>query len=366
MAQRKVYQGSSFEKWFARRQFFQEKRITLYQQLVSLTRTGLSKPEAIYMAWVVASDEGAKPKEFDAIIMADVITKMQNGLTIGQALRRWIPREDVMVLEAIESSEDFSTNLEEYVLMMLKKNKIRNTILSGLAYPSVLLAAIYGVLLYFGTAILPQIDMVLPKERWTGPASSLAVMADFSEKYALASTVGFLVLLLLTFISLPYWARFGRRRADRLPVYSLYRMYTGLSFLMSMAALTQGGMGQMEAVDRLRSNANRYVRYRLEQVRLHMLNGYNFGDSLHRTQLGWPDRKMNLQIKVYSETHDLSTQLGVLAKTWVDQAQLNIERSMAGFKGFAMLVVFFGIFTVIGGMYSLQDQIGLNAQMNAW
>jgi type II secretory pathway component PulF len=135
---------------------------------------------------------------------------------------------------------------------------------------------------------------------------------------------------------------------------------------MSMAALTQGGMSQMEAIDRLRPNSNRYVRYRLDRVRIHMLNGYNFGAALHRTGLGWPDRKMNLQIKVYAETHDLSAQLGTLAKTWVDQAQLRIEKAMAGFKGFAMIVVFFGIFTVIGGMYALQDQIGLNAQMNAW
>lgn len=360
------YTGSPFERWFAGIQFNEKSRLTLYQQIIALTRTGLSKPEAIQMSWAVVSEEGAKPKEFDAIVMADVITKMQNGLTIGQALRRWIPREDVMVMEAIESSDDFASNLEEYVLMLQKKKKILSTILIGLAYPSVLISAIYAVLIYFGISVLPEIDSVLPKQQWTGPAASLAIMSDFSEKYALSTTVAFFALLAMIFSILPYWAGMGRKSADRFPIFSLYRMYSGLSFLMSMAALTQGGMSQMEAIDRLRPNSTRYARYRLDRVRTHMLNGDNFGAALHRTGLGWPDKKMNLQIKIYAETHDLSAQLGTLAKSWVDQAQLGIEKAMAAFKGFAMIVVFLGIFTVIGGMYALQDQIGLNAQMNAW
>lgn len=358
--------ASGFEQWFAGIQFNKKKRINLYNQLISLTRTGLSKPEALHMAWSVASNEGRDPKDFDAVILGDVIQKMHNGLTIGQALRKWVPRDDLMVLEAIENSDDFASNLEEYIEMLEKKEKIRNTILSGLAYPSLLLAAIYGVLIYFGNSILPQIATVLPMDQWSGPARILALMATFSQQYAMTTTIAFLCALGIIFMLLPIWAGAGRSHADRLPIFAIYRMYTGLSFLMSMSSLIQGGMTQLEAIERLRPNANRYVRYRLTKVRDHMLNGFNFGAALHQSGTNWPDKKMNLQIKVYAETHDLSGQLATLAKTWVNQAQSRMEKVMATFKTFAMITVFLGVFTIIGGIYNLQDQIGQASAMGAF
>lgn len=350
------------DRFIAKIQFGHKTRMEFYSQIVALTRAGLSKPDAIAMSWQVASHEGKKPKEGIALILQDVINSMQNGKTIGTALAPWVPNDDIMTLEAIENSDDFAGNLADYIEMSGKKNKIRSTILSGSVTPISLVSAIYGIMIYFGKSIVPQIGEALPPEQWTGAAAGLAFTAEFAEKYAHIFTVAVIAMLVGVFLSLPRWPGFGRRFFDRLPIYSTYRVYTGINFLMSVSSLLKGGMGALDAVNRLRPYANPYVRHRLDLVRKRMMNGENFGAALHRSNTGWPDKKMNLSIKVFAETQDLSKQMTNLAKSWIDTAQQNVNRSMAALNLIAKVIVGIGVMTIVFGLFAIQSQIAAAAQ----
>ncbi|MEP3670776.1 MAG: type II secretion system F family protein [Roseibium sp.] len=350
------------ERVIAKLQFGYKNRMAFYQQIIALNRAGMAKTDAIEMAWQVASQEGRKPKEGLALVLTDVLNSMRNGMTMGKAIQPWVPGEDTMVLEAIENSDDFAGNLQEYCEMSDKKKKIRSTILGGLVYPVMLLSAIYGMMIYFGKTIVPQIGQVLPVETWTGAGAFLAFMADFANNYAWKATIGVILFFALIIFSMPRWSKYGRVFADKLPLYSTYRMYTGIGFLMSMASLLKGGMPAMDALDRLRPYTNPYVKHRLNLLRRNMLNGHNFGSALYRTGTGWPDTKMNLSIKIFAETQDLSRQMSNLAKSWIDQAQSNVEKSMAVMQNVALIAVFGGVIAIVAGMYSIQGQIAQSTQ----
>lgn len=348
---------SKSERVMAKVQFGGAARMDFYKQLAALLRAGMAKTDAVYMAWQVASHEGAKPKEGIALILADVINSMKDGKTFGQALKPWAPRDDIMIMEAIENSNDFAGNLLDYCEMAEKKAKIKGTVMGGLAYPFALILAMYGMALYFGKSVIPQIAEILPTEEWTGGAMFLVFMADFANYYASKTAIGIVIVVLIIAIALPRWAKTGRSTADRFPVFSTYRMYTGIGFLMSVAALMQGGESTMAAVDRLRPNANGYVGHRLNLVRRRMLNGDNFGAALHRAGTGWPDAKMNLSIKIFAETQDLSTQLSILAKGWIDESQASIKKSMGLVATLCMAGVFLMVLGTVGGIYAVQGQI---------
>ena len=356
--------ASPLEKRIAKLQFGYKQRKDLYNQLIALLGTGMPKTDAIQMSWSVASQEGRKPKEAVAIVLADVILTMKNGNSLGQALRPWVPQEDVMVLEAIENSPDFVGNLRDYLEMTEKKKKIAGTIKGGLTYPAVLVLMVYGIMTYFGKNVVPQIAQLLPVEKWQGPAKFLKFMYDFANDYAVTTAVSVVAVIAVILFLLPRWATNGREIADKFPIFATYRMYTGISFLMSMASLIQGGMPAVGAIERLKPSATPYVAFRLGKVRNQMLNGNNFGAALFKAGTGWPDQKMNLNIKIFAETQDLSAQLTKLAKSWVDVSQENITKTMATLRTVAMLMVFMTIMGIVGGVYSLQDQIAqsVNAQ----
>lgn len=349
--------ASGFELWFAKIQFGFEQRTKFYQEMAALLRAGMSKTDAMGLLAYVASDEGRKRGEPVAMVLTEVLLAMRNGQSFGHAIRPWVPADDRMMLEATENSDDFPQQLEAYCATMKKKKKIVGTIVGGLTYPVFLFLMIYGMLLYFGQSVVPEMGRLLAPERWTGPAAFLAFLGRFAESYAGWFLVSVAVLLVLVLLTLPRWLGRARVLADKLPIYSLYRMYTGISFMVAVAALMRGGMPPMQALDRIMPTANPYVRERLSLIRRGMLNGLDFGEALHATGTAWPDYNMSLSIKVFARTQDLSTQLARLAGDWLDKKQEEIAARMAFTRSLALVAVFLVIIGVVAGMYSLQNQI---------
>ena len=142
-------------------------------------------------------------------------------------------------------------------------------------------------------------------------------------------------------------------------------MYTGISFMTSISALIQGGTPVVNAIERIMPLSNRYVKHRLKIVYRHMLNGENFGAALHKSKTGWPDPEMNLSIKIFAETQDLSSQLSRLSKDWLVDSKRKITNSMSLIRSITMIAVFGVILGIVGGMYGLQDLIAqkLNSGM---
>jgi len=349
------------ERKFAKLQFGYQQRVDLYNQLISLLATGMNTTDALRMAYDVASHEGKKPKELDAIILSEVILAMKNGDSLAKALSPWVPKEEVMSIGAFLNSDDFIGNLRSYLETQEKKRKIKSTIISGMIYPVLLFTMIYGVMMYFGNSIVPTIAELLPMDRWTGPALFLTFMYHFSRDYAVPGVVAIVVGLAVIIFLLPRWSGAGRSFADKLPIFSTYRMYTGISFLMSVSSLMQGGVPTTDALKQIEPHANRYVKTRIVAVRRQMMNGANFGAALYRAGSGWPDAKMNLNIKIFAETQDLSAQLSKLAKMWVDQSQIAVERNMGLLRTVSMFAVFGVIMGIVVGVYALQGQIGTSA-----
>ena len=353
---------SGFEKHFARIQFGFNSRLQFYREFAALLRAGMAKTDAIGLTHRVASHEGKKNNEPLAIIAKDIHLRMQNGMSFSAAAKPWVTVDDLMVIEATENSANFSEQLEEYCDALEQKKKIKGTIIGGVVYPIFLFLLIYGMLIYFGSQVVPEIGQLLDPEEWRGPAAGLRFMGEFAENYAIVTAIGIVAFFVFIWWLLPRWYGMGRSYADNLPIFSTYRMYTGVSFMMSISALIQGGIPAVQAIERLKNMGNPYVKHRMKMIHRHMLNGYDLGTALDKTKTGWPDPKLNLSIKVFSQTQDLSLQLSRLAKDWLGNAQKSMETKMALFRNGALFAVFGVIITVVAGMYSLQDQIAQSIQ----
>ena len=287
---------------------------------------------------------------------------MQNGMSFGEAIRSWVPSDDRMVLEATENSDDFPTQLDQYCESLRMKRKVVGTIVGGLAYPVFLFVMIFGMLIYFGRVIVPSIAVLLPVEEWQGAAQFLSFLGWFADNFAVIFAVALAMLLTVVYVSLPRWTGRVRSVVDYLPIYRLYRIYTGISFMLAMSSLMRGGMAPIVAVDRILPLSTPYVRERLIGIRRGMLNGLDLGESLHKFGKSWPDYKMNLSVKIFARTQDLSTQLATLSTDWLRLNQEKIAQRMAAIRNVSLIMVFLVIISVVAGMYSLQSQIAESVQ----
>lgn len=355
-----------FDRWFLKLQFGHGSRVKFYREFAGLLGANMSKRDALTNMYVVASFDGTKKKRTAARVIEEILKAMTNGERFGPAISPWVPSDDAMVLEASEMSDKFDEQIRAYVETLNKKRKIRGTIIGGLLYPSLMFSMIYGLLIYFGNSVVPEIGKLLDPSQWQGAAAFLAFLGDFAKYYAVPGFVTALVTLIVVAITLPRWSGAGRKWVEGLPIYSMYRMYTGISFLLAISSLMRGGLQPVTAVERTRSRANPYVRTRITMIYGQMLNGENLGSAMAATKTNWPDAEMNLSIKTFSKGRDLADQMAHMSQEWLDRALEKVSMQTAMFRNFALGLTFFIILSIVFGMYSLQGQISTAAQAGAY
>ena len=345
------------KKAYIKGDFDQKKREEFYHRMIALRDTGMPIEEILEQCLRVASEDGLKPKNKEAIILRDVLDKKLNGATLAEALSDWIPTEDVMIFEAVQDSRRFSESLLDYLHVSEKKRKIKRTIIAGMIMPVIMIGMTIGMAYYFGSSVVPMVSELLPMEEWEGPALFLKGFAYFADTLVVPLLLAILVAGVGITALLPRWAGKGRSVADKFPVFSTYKIYTGISFLVALSSLTTSGVDIEDALLKLKKRASPYVKHRINLIYDNKMNGDNLGEAMHRTGTNWPDKTMNLIIKIFAESNDISSQLSRLALHWIDESQITVTRNMAIVSLAGLLLVFGVLMGFVGGTFALNSQV---------
>lgn len=337
--------------------FDQRKREEFYHRMIALRDTGMPIEEILEQCLRVASEDGLKPKNNEAILLRDVLDKKLNGASLAEALSDWLPAEDVMIFEAVQDSRRFSDSLKDYLTISEKKRKIRRTIVVGMIMPVIMIAMTIGMAYSFGSSVVPMVADLLPMEEWQGAALFLKGFSFFAETLFVPIILGIIITIVTVFALLPRWAGRGRSVADNFPIFSTYKVYTGISFLVALSSLTTSGVNIEDALVKLQKRATPYVKHRIDLIYSNKMNGDNLGEAMHRTGTNWPDKTMNLSIKIFAETNDISAQLSRLAMHFIDESQQAVTRNMAIVSLAGLFLVFGVLMGFVGGIFALNSQV---------
>ena len=342
---------------YARLQFNTRRRLRLYREFSGLLESGIARGEALEILWRIGSSDGTKPNEPVAVVLDDARNGVRNGLAFVESLKSWIPSEDYMLIQAIEESDGFAGHLEAWCDTLDSRNSSLSGAFGALVYPVFLIVVAYGLLIYFDRQIMPSLDELLPREQWTGTAAMFQTICAAASKHAVAVAALCATLPVLLSAALPRWSGAGRNWADFLPFFSLYRSYSGLSFLQAMGALTSSGLSASESILRIRNGASQYARTRLDAIRTNLLNGNGLGESMLAVEGGWPNQELALSMRTLANCPDFPAQMLRTAKDWRRVLEEHTEQTVAVWRMLAFLAVFFVISGVVASMYEIQGQI---------
>lgn len=347
----------TLELKFLKMQFNFKLRMNFFHELIALLNAGYSRGEALEVIWRLGTNEGKDTKSTLARIYTDIRLKLQNGLGFGEAIRQWISHDDYMILDTIEDSDEFATYLARYC-KTLETNRKQNKSLAGLlGYPVLLVAMAYGVLVYFSIGIAPELSRLFPIGNWQGLAYWVFSTGNLLALFLPVTICLAVVVPLITILSFPRWSSGLRHHADKLPIYSVYRSWTGAIFLQSTGCLMSSGLSAMEAIGKIIPNANPYLRNRLEMVRYHMLDGDDLGEALSKTSGSWPDKKVNLSLRIFCQAPDFPKQLLVISENMLEERREILNRNMMMIRSVSFIIVFSTMLAVVGAMYDIQSQI---------
>ena len=144
---------------------------------------------------------------------------------------------------------------------------------------------------------------------------------------------------------------------DKLPPWSLYKVFAGISWLLAMSALVKSGSPVSTSLLALRRDSNPYLRERIDKTLVFINNGDNLGQALEKTGLEFPDREIIADLKVYSELDNFEDAMDKLANEWLEESVYIIEQKASILNMIALLSVGGVIAWAVMGVFDMQDQI---------
>jgi type II secretory pathway component PulF len=349
-------------KW-AKLTFFKSTRIRVYRQVRAMVANQIPIKDALEAIYDNASNGGKKKTHPLALLTRLWIGRVLNGQSFSQAIRDCVPSDEQMLIEAGEHGNTFTKSLNDVVDMLMKKGKIKGAVIGGLAYPGVLVGVLLFMLYLFGTMVIPPFAMALPVEKWTGVAASLAALSSVVRWATIPIVLGVLGAGGFYFFTLPRWNGRSRVFFDRYPPWSMYRMFVGAGFMLSLAALIRAEVPVQKALPKLYDGGTPYLKTRVKATLRLVTNGIGIGDALHQTGYEFPDRQIVADLRIYSKMPSFSEMLNTISKEWIDQTVEQISGQAKALNAVVLVVITMFIIWMSYGLYDITNQISSAAMM---
>lgn len=346
------------EEYYAKMilQFSNKTRLKLYRKIASLMKNRFSLMDALDMLHDGASNGGKNPSEPLAIAIASWGRSLNNGMTFSDALKGWAPDRERLMLSVGDVSD-----LESALLNLIKvtegSSKMIRPIVGAITYPAFLIMMSVLIIYAIGVYMVPPMIDAAPTVVWRGMARDLVDLSAWIKDNWLVALASLPVTMAVIYFTIGIWTGKVRAFFDNIPPWSLYKVFTGISWLLALSALVKGGTPVSTALRALRRDASRYLKERIDKTLVYVNNGDNLGQALAKTGLDFPDREIIGDLKIYSELDNFEEALDKLANDWLEESVYMIEEK-AGVLNMAALLSIGGVIAwAVMGTFEMQDQI---------
>ena len=331
-------------------------RLKIYKKLASLLRNRFSLMNALDIMYDSITDSGKKPGEPMAIAIASWGKCLQNGQAFSDALKGWAPSRERLMLSVGDVS-DMESALLNLIRVAEGTDKMLKPIIGAIAYPAFLLLMSVLVIYAIGAYMVPPMEEAAPNAQWKGSAKDLVAVSHWIQKNWIFAFSFFPVLFITIYATVGVWTGPTRKAIDDVPPWSMYKMFMGITWLLSLSALIRGGVPISIALSSLRRDSNRYLQERIDRAMDFIKNGDNLGQALSKSKLNFPDKDVVADLRIYAELDNFEEALDRLANDWLDESAEAVEAKASILNMVAMFAISGIIAWAVFGVFEMQDQI---------
>ncbi|OPZ78500.1 MAG: Toxin coregulated pilus biosynthesis protein E [Alphaproteobacteria bacterium ADurb.Bin438] len=291
-----------------------------------------------------------------AIAVSYWLKSLQNGEPFSEALRGWAPPSERLMLSVGDVSH-LDQALENLIRVTEGVKRMIGPIIEATSYPAFLFCLVLLILWAIGVYMVPPMIDAAPNVRWTGVAKTLVDLSEFVQDKWWVLIVFPIVLFTVLILSMPRWKNRYRVYVENVPPWSLYRVFTGVSWLLALAALVKAGTPVSKALRNLTNDASPYVVERVNKALVYITNGDNLGEALYKTKYNFPDKEIIGDLRIYSELDNFALALDQISNEWLNESEQAIATKAAVLNTVAILMVSGIVAWSVWGTFDMQDQL---------
>ena len=318
------------------------------QQLAALLRAGIPILQAISMLRKRAQSASL------SMVLADVEDKIRGGLALSAAFAAQgaiFPRIYTASILAGERSGALDEVLDRYVAYMRRSVSLKRKIRGALAYPTLLLLASFGMVMFLTLFVVPRMSNLF-EGFGKNKLPVLTLIVTGISGWLSANFLWLLPLLIVGVVALVFWLRTpsGRLILDRtllkLPlVGKLLQQVAVAQATRSLATLLAGGITLVDSWEiAAESITNRELRQKSSAILPMVREGRSFTESLEAA--GWiPELALDM-IGVGEPSGSLREMLDEVSGFYDSESEVKLEQLTTTIEP-AILIVMGGVVVTI-------------------
>jgi len=335
---------------------FTSDRLSVYRKLKSLIHNRFSLMDALERMYQIASKDGKSPNDSLAIALRFWMASIRNGDSLSVAMRGWAPATELLML-SVGDITNLELALDNTIKVVEGMRRMKAPVIEAVSYPIFLLVMVFLLIWCVGKFLVPPMVDAVPGLQWTGLAKTLVDLSNFVNAHPYWLAFPLPVVSAFIIWTFPRWRGGWRATFDHIPPWSMYRIFVGVGWLLSLSSLIKAGTPVSRALRLLRSDSSRYLLYRIDRTLVFVNNGDNLGDALFRTRLGFPDDEIVGDLRIYAELDNFPQALEQLADDWLENGVRVIEQKSAWLNNFAILMIAGTVAWTVAGTFAMQEQM---------
>lgn len=334
-----------------------EKRLSLYRKISSLLKNNFTLMDALRRIELIESKGGIKNSEPFAICVRVWQKNLENGDSFAEATNGWVSNMETLILSSGDVSK-LAVSLDNISKIIDAVKKIKRSIFSAISYPLFLFILTFGIVIMSGIYLIPPlIETVGTTENLVGNAYLLLEVSNFAKNYWDFLVIGIFLFIFFVWFSLENWSGFLRTIFDKIPPYNLYKVYLGVSWMVSLSAMLSSGCNLSLALRLLSENSNKYLNKVLKSVINNVANGDNLGVALENSKTHFPNDEIIGDLAIYSDMNNFNENISKIAEDYLENSVRKAESISSTINTIGIIFVSFVIAWVVLGTFQIQDQI---------
>ncbi len=355
--------GGRLPRWqvaVARMMFGGRERLDFYDIFATYLDRSVRQPEAL--AEIRATEiEGRAPFMVWSRPLAVAVPNWlhriaDRGERFGTVMADWLPHDEAAIFAALAESGLTGHGLRDLARLSARqtawKRSLRRALLPLFGVSALFVAGFW----YLSSSLFPTLFAALPQGvALEGAAGDLKATSDFFAAFGPYLLGGISLLPLAAARLLPVWTGRWRKLADELPLFRVYKSWTGLGFLLSLSALLKAGVSLRDALEMLERRSPPYVAERLQAVLIR--DDAYLGEALAASGYGWPDPRTIKLIRHFILSDRPGDALAQLAESATERLDARLKQLSTAITYAVQIAVFAVIFWFLEATNQMSDLV---------
>ncbi len=355
--------GGHLPAWriaMARLLFSGPERLDFYDILATYLDRAVRQPEALAEIRAIEI-EGRIPLMHWSRPLATAVPSwlhriLDRGERFGTVMADWLPHDEAMIFAALAESGLTGQGLRDLAALSARqtawKKSLRRALLPLFGAAALFVAGFW----YLSESLFPTLFAALPQGVvLEGAAADLKGASDFFGAFGPYLLVAITILPVVIARLLPIWTGTSRKLADTLPLFDVYKSWTGLGFLLSLSALLKAGVSLRDALEMLERRSPPYVAERLRAVLVR--DDAYLGEALAASGFDWPDPRTIKLIRHFILSDRPGDALAQLAETSTQRLDASLKQLSTAISYAVQIAVFAVIFWFLEATNQMSDLV---------